>query len=266
MQVRSELAGFACRAACTPDADTLYTQCSHCGSLFRIDQRQLEAADGTVRCGLCRGVFDARRTLRSQLLEDETKETSTEQAAPAITPSDPFSSEQLHIFDSAKSAEPAPRHRRVPVPASLASITLLAALLLQVAYFERDTLGAHPMLRPLLEQMCAVTGCTVPLPRNPSAIRFLDRDVREHPERAGALLVNITLRSDTPYLQAYPSVQVELTGMGERPVARRRLQPQEYLDSSVDWSSGMPPHTPLQITVEFVAPQEPVFGFRLDLS
>ena len=244
----------------------MYTQCTHCGSLFRIVQSQLEAADGTVRCGLCRGVFDARRTLRTQLLEDEHDTPPTEPQASAGPANNPFSSDQLHLFETANNATPAPARRRAPVVATLGAVILATTLSLQMAYLERDALGAHPMLRPLLERMCAVAGCTVALPRNPSAIRFVDRDVRQHPGRTDALLVNITLRSDTAYYQAYPDVQIELTGIGERAVARRRLQPKDYLDSSVDASGGMPPQTPVQITIELIAPQEPVFGFRLDLS
>lgn len=244
----------------------MYTQCTHCGTLFRIAQAQLRAVDGTVRCGLCRGVFDARRTLRTELLKNETETPAAAEVAPTQPAGDPFSTEELHLFETAKSAQPASRQRPRPMLAGLSAAALLVALIVQFAFFERDALSAHPMLRPLIERMCAVVGCSVALPRNPAAIRFLDRDVRAHPEQSGALLVNITIRSDTSYRQAYPSLQIELTSIGDRAVARRRLGPQEYLDNSVDRASGMPPHTPVQITIELAAPQEPVSGFRLDLS
>ncbi len=38
---------------------TLATRCSSCGTTFRIDQQALSAAEGWVRCGRCREVFNA---------------------------------------------------------------------------------------------------------------------------------------------------------------------------------------------------------------
>lgn len=38
---------------------TLLTQCPHCDTVFRVSGEQLGVAQGRVRCGQCRGVFDA---------------------------------------------------------------------------------------------------------------------------------------------------------------------------------------------------------------
>lgn len=38
---------------------TLLTQCPHCDTVFRVSGEQLHVAQGRVRCGQCRGVFDA---------------------------------------------------------------------------------------------------------------------------------------------------------------------------------------------------------------
>jgi predicted Zn finger-like uncharacterized protein len=41
----------------------LATRCPHCETVFRLQQDQLTLHDGLVRCGHCRQVFDATRSL-----------------------------------------------------------------------------------------------------------------------------------------------------------------------------------------------------------
>ena len=48
------------------------TQCPHCRTVFRIGADTLDAADGRVRCGHCREVFDARARLQTEFAFDQT--------------------------------------------------------------------------------------------------------------------------------------------------------------------------------------------------
>lgn len=50
------------------------TQCPHCDTRFRLQPEQLDAADGLVRCGRCRTVFNAR----AHLEEEPAAETPVE--------------------------------------------------------------------------------------------------------------------------------------------------------------------------------------------
>lgn len=47
----------------------MYTQCPSCRTVFRTGPAQLAAAQGSVRCGRCQHVFDARRHLYARLLD-----------------------------------------------------------------------------------------------------------------------------------------------------------------------------------------------------
>ena len=42
---------------------SLVTRCTACETLFRVEQDQLRASDGWVRCGRCDAVFDALESL-----------------------------------------------------------------------------------------------------------------------------------------------------------------------------------------------------------
>ena len=44
----------------------MHAECPHCKSVFRVAPRQLAAAKGMVRCGQCKGVFNAARSLKPQ--------------------------------------------------------------------------------------------------------------------------------------------------------------------------------------------------------
>jgi len=59
----------------------MYTQCPHCDTFFAIGAAQLEAADGTVRCGECGETFDAKQYLSEHLPDAASDATATPQAA-----------------------------------------------------------------------------------------------------------------------------------------------------------------------------------------
>jgi predicted Zn finger-like uncharacterized protein len=42
------------------------TTCPHCGTTFRVNQQQLDAYQGEVRCGKCQRVFNACRSLKTE--------------------------------------------------------------------------------------------------------------------------------------------------------------------------------------------------------
>ena len=64
----------------------MQAECPNCHTLFRITEAQLDMADGMVRCGYCKEVFNARIANDLQADEDRLqafKDTSTETHATA---------------------------------------------------------------------------------------------------------------------------------------------------------------------------------------
>jgi predicted Zn finger-like uncharacterized protein len=56
---------------------TAVTQCPHCKAKFRVRYEHVSAHGGLVRCGACRGVFDARQNLIEGRLADPEDDTDT---------------------------------------------------------------------------------------------------------------------------------------------------------------------------------------------
>lgn len=82
---------------------TLATQCPHCNTTFRVDENQLAAYNGLVRCGVCARVFNGNDFIKTddaksdeQLFEEAAAQThvtpntlptgNTAAPAPSITP------------------------------------------------------------------------------------------------------------------------------------------------------------------------------------
>jgi len=98
----------------------------------------------------------------------------------------------------------------------------------------RARLAADAQWRPLVLSLCNVFGCDVPAWREPSAFTLLAREVRPHPQAAGALRVDATFRNDARWPQAWPRLLLTLSDVEGRPVAARAFDPREYLAEPAD--------------------------------
>jgi len=143
-------------------------------------------------------------------------------------------------------------------------LLLLTALIVQWMYMQRVPLYAQPEWRPVLQRLCAVLGCELPLPRRPEQVQILERAVREHPRVAKALLVDLTFISRAEERIAYPTVELRLADVSGNRVMGRQFSPSEYLPASVDGRMGMSPDKPMRITLELVAPATEVVSFQFD--
>ena len=155
--------------------------------------------------------------------------------------------------------------RRGPrLAAGVAVLLLLSLLLAQWLYMQRVPLYERPELRPLLQAFCTLLACDLPLPRRPGAIEVVERTVREHPQVADALLVNLTFvsRADEPV--AYPILELRLADVSGNRAAGRRFMPAEYLPAGVDPRRGLAPAQPLGLTLELMAPDTDVVSFQFE--
>jgi predicted Zn finger-like uncharacterized protein len=147
----------------------------------------------------------------------------------------------------------------------VASALLLVLLLAQTAYFLRDALVSRlPQTRPAFEQICAVMGCTLSLPKNIALLQIIGSDLQT--EASGRLNLVLTLGNRANHAQAWPVLVLTLTDQRNRPLARRSFAPSEYLGDTERIAAGIPPRSEqalsLPLTVRDLAPM----GFDLQLT
>jgi predicted Zn finger-like uncharacterized protein len=261
----------------------MYTFCPDCSTVFSIRAEHLHAASGLVRCGECRQVFSAvdhlydglmeARFALFKLAEAEQVQAGDEAVVAGTPPVDESSGEPavLAVNPEPRVAGALPRSSwsRQPVSmrdvASGAGIGLLVLLLAgQWAYFNRADLAMRPSWRPVVERICSVAACELPLPSDIDQVALLDRDVRRHPEIRDALLVNATLVNRAEFTQSYPVLSIRFSDLAGKPIAERRFRPTEYLGEDLNYDDGMAPAAPVHVVLEIEDPGEEAVSFQFD--
>ena len=155
---------------------------------------------------------------------------------------------------------------RPRVRAGWVALTVLMTLCLcaQLAWFRgAELLRTYPGLQGPLAAVCAFAGCRLPGPRDPGAVRVMERDLREHPRYRDALLVNAILVNQAAFAQPYPILELALYDTEGAVVAGRRFEPREYLDRALDADGLMLAGQPLHVVLELVGPKHPPASFEL---
>ncbi|MFK3740207.1 DUF3426 domain-containing protein [Massilia sp. TN1-12] len=140
------------------------------------------------------------------------------------------------------------RTRRVLLGAG--SAVLLLALLAQGVTTWRNVLAARsPALKPVLEGACALLGCRVALPAQ------VDNLAIETGELAtlgpGTYSLHTLLRNQGNLVQAWPSIELELTDDDNKPVLRRVFTPAEYLPRGTAPDAGFAARSEQPVRLHF---------------
>jgi len=147
---------------------------------------------------------------------------------------------------------------------SLASITLLAAATVQLAWFEREKVIKYPEGRMLLEKVCLYAHCKVPQQRDLNLIIVTQRQITSHPSNIDALLAQLTIKNQAPFSQPYPILALSLSTTDGLLIARRSFSPNEYLPTIIDSGLLMSPGFSQRIELEIEDPGIGVTGFEFD--
>lgn len=207
-------------------------------------------------------VYDDRATAESSVSE-VTRDEDSQAAADGERPQPMIAPELIHLMlldEESRRSRVGPR-----AAAALVALLLLATLAGQWLYLQRAPLyTAQPALRPVLERMCLLLDCDLPLARAPERIEVVERIVREHPRVAQALLVDLTFISRAEGRIAYPLLELRLTDLSGNRVAARRFTPDEYLPAPDTVAAGLAAGLPVQVTLELLAPNLEVVSFQFD--
>ena len=266
----------------------MYTDCPACSRQFNIRAEHLSAADGEVKCGYCGEQFNALERLHDKPRPVKKPTVPVVNAEQSVDPEPEFYIPEIEESD-AEEMESAPeninRQDQEPlysVPEELLQepsgkqvswfkrllwffifTLLILATLGQFAWFNRDELlSRYPELMPWARKLCDRLQCEVIRFHDVSAIKLLNRDVREHPRYEEALLVNATMVNRAKIIQPFPKVQLGLFDTNGKLIAYRLFSPEDYLDNSINIKNGMMPDTPVHFVLEVTGQTKGAVSFE----
>jgi len=141
------------------------------------------------------------------------------------------------------------------------SLVLVAALGLQVAVRERDSLAAlYPQAQPGLARLCEPLGCTLAAPRRIADVMIDASSFVRERTGAPAYALQLSIKNVAPMAVATPAFELTLMDAREQPVLRRVLTAADLgapaqLAARGDWSTS--------VRVRVLAGAEQVSGYRL---
>lgn len=261
----------------------MYIACPTCTTLYRINAEHLRLAEGRVRCKQCNAIFNANRWVTDSVqaaLEMSANAPKVLVQTPVVyviaSDADAYAHPHSSEFSSLVSQE------NQEIPAGLffeneaaglsrtawwslaASLILTITLMAQYAWAERAMLANIPELRLSMEMLCQQFGCDLPLRSNPAAIEMVNREVRQHPQVDGALMISATIVNRDRYDQIWPLFQLSFTDVSGAMIAVRQFRPDEYLISQVDRSRGMQPGQNITLMLEVLDPGNKATSFQFD--
>ncbi|GAB3463874.1 DUF3426 domain-containing protein [Azotobacter salinestris] len=143
---------------------------------------------------------------------------------------------------------------------NLLAIGVLAG---QYVWFHYDELVRQDSYRPWFERLCPVLGCSLPPLVDIGQIKSSNLVVRDHPEFAGALVVDAILYNRATFAQPFPLLQLRFADINGQTVATRRFKPGEYLSGELAGQQEMPPQTPIHISLEILDPGTQAVNYSL---
>ena len=194
---------------------------------------------------------------------EETGKSARDEAPTTTVELDP----DEYIKEELAATEPR-RSRLGTVLWSLGIVVLLLVLAGQYLYFNRAKLAQHDALRPALAAVCGVVGllkpCEIPERRDLDAIVLLEREVRSHPERKGALLITAKLANQADFTQPFPKLELRFYDINRKLLAWRAFEPDEYLENVSNIDQGMPPGEAVAARLEIVDPGPEAVNFEFN--
>lgn len=152
--------------------------------------------------------------------------------------------------------------------AALALLVVILTVLFvtQYAYFSRNQLvQTHPQFRPYLETICGYFSCTLPLRKDTTQLKILNRTVVEHPNVNHALVINITFTNKAAFTQPYPGLRLNLIeSLNGTILSSRDFLPSTYLPGAPGLEQGLKPSETVDLVLEVVKPQQRVNSFSFD--
>jgi predicted Zn finger-like uncharacterized protein len=220
-----------------------------------------QAADGWLAESPVEAEFVLPESIEPVPVEPAAVEPDTleSQLVPEPVPERPV------VPDAFDETEEEPKKRRFFWLWLIGALLLLASLGIQGLYFFRAGLAArYPEFKPYLQQLCGVLQCSIRLPANPDLLSIDTSNLEADPQQANLVALNAILRNRAKLAQEYPQLELTLTDIQDRMIARRIFTPQEYAKSA-DLSRGMAPNEEVSVRLNLDLGDLKAAGYRVFL-
>jgi hypothetical protein len=145
----------------------------------------------------------------------------------------------------------------------LATALLLVLTITNITWTFREPLSENPAISDLMEETDLLPIEQDGLLKDPAKIQLVSRDMHTHPTRSGILVLSLTFVNLAQRNQVFPELEVTLLDATNQPVARRRLQPTDYLRPGADLATGLAADVYLPVLLELGDPGEQAVGFEI---
>ena len=240
----------------------MFTRCPQCKTVHKLQSAQLSHAHGLVKCGQCGRSFSALNFLYDEWPAGEAyrPEKGAHQGTPVLGGEQRVDTRQ----DDAGPEEAARSGRWMKRLAwSLATVLLVLLTAANAAWTFRDSLAENPVIGTWLERAGWLQQGQQGLLKASQQLQLVSHDMHSHPTRAGILVLSMNIVNLASHPQPYPVLEVTLLDEVNQPVARRRLQPGDYMRAGAEVDAGLAPEVYLPILLEFADPGMRAVGFEI---
>ncbi|HNN86301.1 MAG TPA: DUF3426 domain-containing protein [Pseudomonadales bacterium] len=144
-----------------------------------------------------------------------------------------------------------------------AAVLLTALLLAQYTFFNFDRLARTSTSRPMMQTLCQVVHCKLPVVENWRYIKIQNLVVRKHAQIPNALVIDAMLMNVTDQALPFPELDLYFSDLTKTPVASRRFKPEEYLSGELSGQTMMPAGRPVHIALEIVNPGDKAVNWSM---
>ncbi|WP_042270387.1 zinc-ribbon and DUF3426 domain-containing protein [Paraburkholderia heleia] len=197
-------------------------------------------------------------------LGPRTREAAPEPAFSALSPNDGAAP-----FAVTREAPARPRGSRGLVwriLGTLVAVLLLALLVVQLAWWQRETVMVYwPDSQSLYLQACEQLGCRVLPPRDIDGLLVEPSDLRQVDNEPHHLELKVPLRNRFNVALAYPAIELSLLDRQNNIVVRRVLWPQDYVTPGTSIEAGLPARTTQTMIVRLDTGDVVASNFRIEI-
>ena len=242
----------------------MFTRCPQCKTVHPLNAAVISHTRGLVQCGHCKRVFSALNFLYDEWPSGQAYGPA--KGANTVPPViGAIAVDEAAVGDN----PPATREPEEPITHTgqagwiMAMVFLILLTIVNAGWTFREPLGEIPLIKERLEQSGWLQVEQDGLLKDPQLFQLVSRDLHSHPTRAGILVLNLTFVNLAERSQVFPVLKLTLLDVTNQPVARRRLQPGDYLRPDADIKAGLAADVYLPVLLELGDPGSRAVGFEI---